>query len=184
MQRQQNPSIVLSILVLLGLFATPALAATAASLPNGATSINETYDDWALKCGIKSEASTSEVVCDVTQTLVDKKSRKRILGIGLAPNGGGVKGTLVMPFGLDLDKGLTLSIDDGPASTPYRYKTCLPGGCLVPIGWNAATVKALRQAAALKVTATGDNGKPAAFTISLKGFSAALDRATALTSGK
>jgi invasion protein IalB len=173
----------LSSLVALGLCAAPAFAA-AASLPNGATSIDETYSDWALKCGIGDKANGAKVICNVTQTLFEQKTHKRVLGIGLMPEGDGVKGTLVMPFGLDLEKGPTLSIDDGPASTPYHYKTCLPGGCLIQINWNSATVKALRSAKSLKIDAQADNGKPAPFKLSLNGLAAALDRARALMSDK
>ena len=161
----------------------PVLAAQDASLPNGATSINETYGDWALRCAIDHQTEKPAVVCDVTQTLIDQKSRKRVLGIGFRPNNGGIKGNLVMPFGLDLAKGVTMSIDAGPVSTPYAFKTCLPAGCIVPIDWASSTVKVLRTSTTLKVGATGDNSKPAEFKLSLKGFSDALDRAIAL-SGK
>jgi invasion protein IalB len=122
------------------------------------------------------------VTCAVSQQLFDKKTNKRVLLIALsAEDQGGVKGSLVMPFGLALDSGVTLQIDDGPLTKPIHFRTCLPGGCIIPLEWPAATVQALGAARSLKAAAVADDGQPAPFTISMKGFASALDRAVALT---
>ncbi|WP_280953504.1 invasion associated locus B family protein [Phyllobacterium phragmitis] len=54
-----------------------------------------------------------------------------------APAGNTVTGTLIMPFGLALDAGVTFEIDDKPAMQPVRFRTCLPGGCLVNVSFDA-----------------------------------------------
>jgi invasion protein IalB len=91
-----------------------------------------------------------------------------------------VDGALVLPFGLALDRGVTLQVDDAPAGPALRFRTCLPAGCVVPLSFDARLVAALRKGAALKINAAADNGKDAVFTISLKGFPAALDRTAVL----
>ncbi|PRD40764.1 invasion protein, partial [Phyllobacterium phragmitis] len=98
-----------------------------------------------------------------------------------APAGNTVTGTLIMPFGLALDAGVTFQIDDKPAMQPVRFRTCLPGGCLVNVSFDDATLVALRAGAALKLTATADGGAAMPFTISLQGFGTALDRVAALS---
>ena len=166
---------------LLALSAFPVFADTAPALPGGATAINEVHADWTVRCG----TSATGTACAVSQQQIDKATKKRVLAIGLSsePNGG-VKGSLMMPFGLLLDSGVTLQIDDGPLTAPVHFRTCMPGGCVIPLEWPAATVTALRTAQKLKVVAQGDDGKPVPFTISMAGFASALDRAIALIPAK
>ena len=106
-----------------------------------------------------------------------------LIGLAAADNGG-VKGSLIMPFGLALDAGVTLQIDDGPVTAPVRFKTCFPAGCVIPLDWPASTVKALRTAQKLKAGAQAENGQPTSFAISMGGFASALDRAIALVQTK
>ena len=167
------------------------LADDAPSLPGGASAINEAHSDWTLRCGPapaaveSTDKSAPGIACAVSQQQVDKKTNKRVLVLALsAADGGGVKGSLVMPFGLALDSGVTLQIDDGPVTNPIHFRTCVPAGCIVPLEWAVATVKALGSAQSLKVAAVADGGQPAPFTISMKGFSSALDRAVSLTQKK
>lgn len=57
-----------------------------------------------------------------------------------------------------------------------RFRTCLPGGCLVAVSFDAPTVLALRTGTALKIEAATNDGAAAPFSISLRGFATALDR--------
>lgn len=93
-------------------FATPALAQAAPSLPGGASSLQKTYQDFA--CRIANGAR----LCVVSQQQTQQKGQ-RVLAIELAaPSGNTVSGTLVLPFGLALDSGVTFQIDDKPAMQP------------------------------------------------------------------
>lgn len=98
-----------------------------------------------------------------------------------APGGNAVSGTLVLPFGLALDSGVTFQIDEKPEMQPVRFRTCVPGGCLVNVNFDAPTIVALRKGTALKVKATADRGAAAPFSISLQGFPTALDRVVTLS---
>ena len=157
--------------------ATPVMAETQASLPGGASSIQETFDAWTVTCSEQKGAKH----CTLSQQQVDQHSRERVIAIELsvAP-AGTVQGTLILPFGLALQRGVRLQIDTEPAEPPQPIRTCIPIGCLVSLTFDAKYVAALRKAATLKINAVADSGKAANFSISLKGFPAALDRTAAL----
>lgn len=147
------------------------------TLPGGASSLNETYRDWRVACA--QQGPTKQ--CAMSQAQAQQNGQ-RVLGIELgAPAGKTVSGTLVLPFGLALDSGVTFQIDDKPEMAPARFRTCVPAGCLVNVSFDAATILALRAGTALKVKATADGGATAPFSISLQGFGTALDRVAVLS---
>lgn len=148
----------------------------ASTLPGGASSLNETYRDWRVTCA--QQGATKQCAMSQTQT---QQNGQRVLAIELrAPRDNTVSGTLVMPFGLALDSGVIFQIDEKPAMTPVRYRTCIPAGCLVNVSFDAATSVALRAGSVLKLKATADDGAAAPFSISLQGFGTALDRVATL----
>lgn len=147
-----------------------------ASLPGGASSLNETYKDWRVGC-VQGHLKR----CVVSQVQAQQNGQ-RVLAIELnAPSGNAVSGTLVMPFGLALESGVGFQIDDKPAMQPTRFRTCMPGGCLVPVSFDAPTLVALRAGTVLKIKAVADGGAAAPFSIPLQGLAAALDRVGALS---
>jgi len=151
--------------------------AAASTLPGGASSLNETYKDWRVTC--VQQGATKR--CALSQTQVQQNGQ-RVLAIELAaPSGNTVTGTLVLPFGLALDSGIAFQIDEKPPMQPVRFRTCMPGGCIVNVSFDAPTLVALRAGAALKIKATADGGAAAPFSISLQGFGTALDRVAALS---
>lgn len=87
----------------------------------------------------------------------------------------------MLPFGLMLDAGVKLQVDDSASGSAIRYRTCLATGCLVPVTFDSTMLASLRKATALKVLATADGGAAAPFSISLQGFGPALDRIAALS---
>jgi len=151
--------------------------AAATSLPGGASSLNETYKDWRVAC-----AQQGHVKRCVLSQVQAQQNGQRVLAIEFnAPSGNTVSGTLVLPFGLALDSGVTFQIDEKPAMQPVRFRTCLQGGCVVSVSFDAPTLVTLRAGTALKVKATADGGTAAPFSISLQGFATALDRVAALS---
>ncbi len=149
----------------------------ASGLPGGASSLNETYEDWRVACAM--QAAVKHCVLSQVQT---QENGQLVLAMELnAPKGDTVSGTLVLPFGLALDQGVTFQIDGNPAMQPARFRTCLPVGCIVSLNFDTPSQVALRAGAALKLNATADGGATTAFSISLKGFGTALDRVTALS---
>lgn len=165
---------VLATLVALG--SGCAVAQETVSLPGGATALNETHGDWIVHC----EVVQQKIGCALQQEQADSNSKQRILVIELAPEDGKLRGTLVLPFGLALERGVTLQIDNAAPMPELRFRTCLPAGCLVNVSFEAPMVAAMAQATALKVNTIADNGAEAPFSISLKGFASALDRTITL----
>lgn len=148
-------------------------------LPGGASSIQESYDDWVVICGVANNAKQ----CTIQQVQSNTKTGQRVLAVELAPAAdGGAAGNLVMPFGLQFDAGVSLALDAGANGKPLTFKTCIPAGCLVPITLDANTITALKAGKQLKLTAKSidEAAKPLVFTVSLKGLGSALDRAAAI----
>lgn len=125
-------------------------AQQAPTLPGGASSLQETYQDWRVACQVADNAKRCVLLQQQNQ-----QNGQRVLAIELnAPAGNTMTGTLVLPLGLALDAGVTFQIDDKPAMQPMRLRTCVPAGCLVNISFDAPTVTALRAGTALKIKAT------------------------------
>jgi invasion protein IalB len=150
---------------------------TGSKLPGGASSLQETYQDWNLSC-----QGTPQTVCVISQQQM-QQSGQRVLAIELRRDGdGGLTGNLVLPFGLLLDAGAALQVDAAAQQKPLRFSTCLPAGCLVPLAFDANTGAALKDGTALKVTVHSNDAKEVTLSISLKGMAAAVDRLEALGS--
>lgn len=146
------------------------------ALPGGAQAINETFQDWQVTCmqpqGVKR--------CAVNQQQLDEKTRQRVLAFELQPRGDKAEGVLVLPFGLVLDRGVTLKAGDAELGPALRFRTCLPQGCVVSLSLDSKAMAVLRKATVLTIGVIGDADQPANLSVSLKGFSSAFDRAVAL----
>ena len=149
----------------------------AAPLPGGASTLQETYQDWTVSC----QSQKDDSICVMRQEQNSTQTGQRVLTAELRNVAGKVEGVLLMPFGLDLAKGAALKIDEA-AGPNLAFSTCLPQGCLAPVSFDAKQVAALKGGNNINVTTTALNpSQPVAFKVSLKGFGAALDRITALT---
>ena len=165
--------------MILAALALPAAAQTAVTLPGGASATTETHGDWTVRCQVRQPEG--RINCLLQQEQVDNQSRQRLMAMEMVPNGDGVLGTLILPFGLDLDKGVSLAVDEGQPGPNLRFRTCLPQGCMVSLSFGADVTATLRSGAALKVSAIADGGAPTPFSVSLNGFASALARAQELT---
>ncbi len=153
-----------------------ALPSAQAQWPAGAETVNETYQDWQMTC----TQPQSGKHCAVSQQQTDSKTSQRVLAVELQPQGDKAEGALILPFGVLLDKGITLKIGEADVGPVLRFKTCLPQGCLVPLNLDAKTLAALRKATAFTVNAVSTTDQAMALSVSLKGFGQALDRAAVL----
>lgn len=155
-------------------FASSAFAQSA--LPNGASSLQETYQDWRVACSQRDKTSACTISQDQTQ-----QNGQRLLAVEMQirPDGGALA-TLLLPFGIVLDSGVTPNIDDQPPLKPVRFRTCLPNGCIALLPVDAATLGKLRTGSRLNLKVVADGGNPLGFQISLQGFSAAADRVASL----
>jgi invasion protein IalB len=143
-------------------------------LPNGASSINETYGDWTVDCRI----ADGQKVCVFSQAQGNKQTGQRTFAIELRmPKDGKTDGTILMPFGLKLDSGAILKLDDKDLGKGLRFSTCVPQGCLLPVSFPTVATDAMRKGKTLVVASLNlSNAQAVSFNISLNGFAAALDR--------
>ena len=158
--------------------ATPAAAGSPAQLPNGASSIVETYGDWTVNCGIENATK----LCILSQAQGNKETGQRTFAIELrAPRDGRSDGTVLMPFGLRLESGAVLKLDEKDLGQGLRFSTCIPQGCLLPFSFPAVVTDAMKNAKMLAVVSQNlANGQAVTFNISLNGFAAALARSIQL----
>jgi invasion protein IalB len=147
------------------------------ALPNGASTLQETYQDWRVACSSRDKATACAISQDQTQ-----QNGQRLLAVEMQvrPDGSALA-TFLLPFGIVLDSGITPNVDDQPPLKPVRFRTCLPTGCIALLPIDPATLAKLRVGSRLNLKVTADADKPLSFPVSLHGFSAALDRVAAVS---
>jgi tetratricopeptide (TPR) repeat protein/invasion protein IalB len=157
-----------------GFAAQPVAATPAAQSPNGSSSVNETYGGWIINCRLVD----GQKKCLLILAQGNSQTRQRIFEIDLQPpRDGKIEGTILMPFGLKLDSGALLTLDEKDFGPGLRFSTCVPEGCMLPVSWQTAAVDALKKAKALTVASLNlDNGEVVAFNVSLDGFASAIAR--------
>src|SRR5262245_47790015 len=79
------------------------------TLPGGASQMQETHGDWRVTCA----QPGGQKLCTLSQQLADQNSRQLVLGIELkAKTSDKAEGTIVLPFGLAVDKPVALQVDE------------------------------------------------------------------------
>jgi invasion protein IalB len=148
------------------------------------------YGDWEVRCfQVQSPAP-----CDMVQLLTQKNSGNRVmsLSIAFAPQAGRHLAQFVLPLGVSLPKGATLTA--GSYTAPHLlYHHCNKTGCFIEGTIEDAIIDALGKSdVQAKMTIVSDAGKPFSIPFSLRGFAQAHDsmvalarqRATAKEAGK
>ena len=140
----------------------------------------ESYQDWVVVCAMQLQVSGQAAVrlCTMNQ---QKTQNQNGLAIELKHTDNGLEGILMLPFGLSLDKGVRLQVGDSMPSGSYRFRTCLPTGCIVPLSFDDAFATALQKGGFLRIQVTADGGQDPALAVSLKGFAAAQKRLAELS---
>ena len=153
-------------------------ATPASTLPNGAASVSETYGDWTVDCRLVDRRKQ----CLLSQVQGNKETGRRVYAIELTPPAGGkTEGTILMPFGLNLDAGAVLKLDDKDLGKGLRFSTCVSQGCLLPVSFPTTATDAMRKGTKLVVASLNlSSNEPVTFSVSLNGFAAALARVTEL----
>ena len=150
----------------------------AAALPNGANALNETFSDWQVVCRTEEKGKA----CAMVQQQRKQDTNQLVLAMELTGFAdAGVAGTFVLPFGFRLADGVTLGVDEDNKLAPLAFSTCLPVGCIVPFRFGAVEVAALKKGKAINLSANAnDSGNAVALSVSLNGFSSAVERVAAL----
>ncbi|OQM76556.1 invasion associated locus B [Pseudaminobacter manganicus] len=148
----------------------------------GPTSLSETYDAWTVQCANQSQGEKSRRLCQMSQELLQQKTRQRVLTFAIGMTAEGSKATLILPFGLLLSDGVRVQIAE-EVVLQGAYRTCLPSGCLAEIEFPKEVVEKFETAEAASVLMTANSGQPVKTDISLKGFSSAYRRLVGLAAG-
>lgn len=151
-----------------------ALLAAMSTSPAGAeVTRSDVHGDWRVTC-VQRESGQQ---CAASQIQTDRESGARALAIELhRTEEGGIRGALALPFGLALQAGVRISLDEGgPFGDVRRFSTCLPDGCIVPLNLDADAARQFEAAAVLNIHAIAvSDGQRVQFQVSLDGLSAAL----------
>ena len=149
-----------------------------AQATDGPSSLTETYGDWIVRCvtpqAVEGQAAPARV-CEMTQELRQRESNQRVLAVALQSTDAGASLTLVAPFGLLLDAGLKVAVDEA-ALTEGRFKTCLPGGCVSVIELAVNGLDKFAAGDTATVTLRDTSNQDIALNVSLAGFTAAWNR--------
>lgn len=142
------------------------------TLPGGSTTLQETFDNWVVTCGIQD----STKICAVTQQQAQQNGQ-RILAVEAKPEAGHTRIDIMLPFGLLVSDGITYQIGDKSTASVAKIKTCFPGGCVSTFTLDSEQLKTLRAAPNMIIKAKVENNPDGAtFTIPTKGFLEAYDR--------
>lgn len=137
-----------------------------------ANSLTEVHGDWTVSC----VATDGDASCAILQRQVRGGDRQLVLSIELvaADNGRSASGLLILPFGLRLDAGVLLAVDDAAPLPTLRFSTCLPAGCVVPLEFHEDTTPMMQQCGNMQVTAiANDSGQQVKLSIPLAGLGSA-----------
>lgn len=148
----------------------------------GTPYLKETVDDWAMEC-IRTEDGEEEP-CQLFQSLSDENdnlvSNVRIFKLpeGQRAAGGAL---IAVPLETLLTAQLTIRIDEGQAKR-YPFAVCDQLGCYARIGFTSEDIAALKRGANATVSITPfvAPDQPIDLQMSLKGFTAAFDKATVM----
>lgn len=168
--------LIVSLICMLPLHAASAQEGTEMQ---GPTSLSETYDAWTVQCANQQQGEATRRLCQMSQTLLQKESQQRVLTFALRRSEDRAIVTLVLPFGLLLSEGFRIQIADEEILRG-DYRTCLPAGCIAETEISAEAISQLEAAETVSVLITATSGQEIKTDISLKGFSAAYQRLTAL----
>jgi invasion protein IalB len=158
----------------------PAAASGSAQWPPGASSVSESYGDWTMNCN-RAEARTD---CVIIQSQGDRRTGKRLFSLELRPpKDGKSEGLILMPFGLQIEPGVSFKLDDRQLGKGAPYSFCVSDGCLVPVSLPTLATDTMKTATSLTISATKPDAKePTIITVPLSGFAAAFARASAFGS--
>lgn len=155
----------------------PAAEPSAIQLAGGASAISETHGNWTVNCQVVNNTK----VCSSSYQQFDGKNQ-RVFALELSPRGDEAFGNAALPFGLALQKGASLTVDDKPLGDEARpFSTCIIAGCLVPLTFDAATLTKITAGTTLKLNGIAlESGEGISFSVPLSGFSSALKRTAEL----
>lgn len=134
------------------------------------------FDKWMVVCEPQEDKTKS---CGLTQSFyLQKKGEEKKAFLFAATINAGEKGQkflfLRTPLGVNLNKGITLGIDDKTAIT-HSYRVCNALGCFAPVDLDDAMLKSMKAGTAMKASFLLNTGRTVNVEVTLKQFTAAYN---------
>jgi len=170
--KQTMHSIRITVAILLALFVSIGAGnALAEEKPEVTTT---PHGDWVLQCP-KQKDPKAERPCSLVQHHIDEKSKSPVVSIIFGQGGEPVSlhAIVWVPLGVALPLGMSLQIDDAEASK-WRFRYCVPRGCLVTSKISPELRKRLEAGAKANIGFYLFNGQKIVVPASLKGITAGL----------
>jgi invasion protein IalB len=168
--------------------ADPAAPATSVSLPPAVPSavpsasppaapvpqpVAELFEKWRVQCA---QDAQSRQRCRADQVVVGQNGVPQLAIYATPPLAGrAAQALIVPPWGILIDRGLSLQIDAQSRFT-VPIVSCQPSGCWAEFPLDDTLLGAMRQGTTLQVAMVGANGEPVVVAVPLAGFAAAYDR--------
>jgi len=135
---------------------------------------------WAKRCpenkDTKKKATSS---CEIFQLISVKKSKMRVAEFAIGfPNEKGLpkgtaRGVVILPLGILLEQGITMTIDDGKPAT-FQARFCINAGCFSFINLDKKIINKLKKGNKVKFHFKVSTGQDVNLIMSLKNFSKVL----------
>ncbi len=132
---------------------------------------------WIVNCNPTRDGSS--MICQMSQTFNEAKSKKRIMAISIRPQPADKSKrplmVLALPHGLHFPSGANFKVDDQPA-VPIELQTSDPNGVYSATPLGPKTIAAMKRGNVITVTMFAAANKPLAIPVSLVGFTAAFNK--------
>lgn len=146
-------------------------------LPGGASSLNETYQDWQVMC----QQSSGAARCAAVQQEFSNQTHQRILNVQLSPSGNGhTTGVIMAPLGVALAKGVSLKADGKSVGETVGFTACVSDGCIAPLSLSQSQLNTLQSSKKIEVNLASLTGQKIVLPLSSKGLGDAVSRVNAL----
>jgi invasion protein IalB len=143
--------------------------------PSGPEKVN-IAPAWTVNCFSLSRAAAAD--CKIEQRLFVKETGRALSVATIEIPGATRKPVLVLhlPNGLALQDGVSLGIDNGPA-TPLLWQSCDGNGCYATLILTPALIETMKTGKVMAVKAIAANREPLTFQHLLTDFAAAYEAA-------
>lgn len=154
------------------------LSAMAQEAPAPAAEPEKPANAWVVNC---STGGSGTLQCQMSQNLTESKTGQRVLTVTIRkePKDGSLAMLLALPHGLFLPAGATYQIDGGE-KVAVAIQTSDQNGAYAAVPMNAEIIAALKAGTNLNIGMESVTRKPVTIPVTLAGFTAAIDKLTAI----
>jgi invasion protein IalB len=134
----------------------------------------QTFKDWTARC--EQAPGTSTERCFIFQNLVLKESGKRLvhMAVGYLAANGQEATVIIMPLGISLPPGASISIDGGP-SHEMVIERCDANGCVGTVALSDGLIANLKHGREARISFHDGKRRRIAVPLSLLGFTAGFN---------